>query len=157
MSLCNPSTRGKQQDVGNDSDHEKCPRKRGRGVAKGMKCQGTYLIGYGSTLMSKGNCHMGCCQIRTEIEPRNLPPLEKSRFCSALFLPSAAPALLGRIGLVSDPIGFPNPPAPILLAGKIVVLDLSATLALGLTLRFYASEEAKSKTGKNEGSDELEG
>ncbi|GLT46933.1 hypothetical protein SLA2020_206590 [Shorea laevis] len=40
---------------------------------------------------------------------------------------------------------------------KILVLDPWGTLVCGLNLRFYASEEAKSRTGKTEGSDELEG
>ncbi|GKV06339.1 hypothetical protein SLEP1_g18240 [Rubroshorea leprosula] len=38
-----------------------------------------------------------------------------------------------------------------------MVLDYSTTLALGLSLLFCAIEEARSRMGKNKGSDELEG
>ncbi|GKU97840.1 hypothetical protein SLEP1_g10923 [Rubroshorea leprosula] len=40
---------------------------------------------------------------------------------------------------------------------QILVPDRSVSLALRSSLRFYASEEARSRTGKNERSDELEG
>ncbi|GKV01073.1 hypothetical protein SLEP1_g13663 [Rubroshorea leprosula] len=41
--------------------------------------------------------------------------------------------------------------------GKILVLECSVTRALGLSSRYYGFEEVKSRTGKNERSDELEG
>ncbi|GKV01777.1 hypothetical protein SLEP1_g14306 [Rubroshorea leprosula] len=40
---------------------------------------------------------------------------------------------------------------------KISVLECSITRVFGLSSRYYGFEEAKSRMGKNEGSDELEG
>ncbi|GKV00644.1 hypothetical protein SLEP1_g13308 [Rubroshorea leprosula] len=73
-----------------------------------------------------------------ETQARQHPSLEKPNFqiCSVL------------------------PPLPPVATGCefwfFLVLDPWGTLVRGLSLQFYASEEAKSRTGKNEGSDELE-
>ncbi|GKV17178.1 hypothetical protein SLEP1_g27714 [Rubroshorea leprosula] len=83
-------------------------------------------------------------ELGLKLNPEFFPPAEKSRFYSALFLPSAAPALLGRIGLVSGrPVSFPYrfPPAsPSLqlrfLLAEILVSDCSVSLVLRLSPRF---------------------
>ncbi|GLU06553.1 hypothetical protein SLE2022_235780 [Rubroshorea leprosula] len=56
----------------------------------------------------------------------------------------------------SLPTGFPNPPAPILLA-EFLVLDYSVTLGLGVNFLCYATEEVKPEARLTKGSDELEG
>ncbi|GKV43786.1 hypothetical protein SLEP1_g51039 [Rubroshorea leprosula] len=87
----------------------------------------------------------------------NAPPLEETEF---LDLPCSALSFRQLLLLVDFLIfpctaaGFFPPPGPVLLAGKLWVFECSVTRVLGLSSGF---EEAKSRTGKNKGSDELEG
>ncbi|GKU96162.1 hypothetical protein SLEP1_g9429 [Rubroshorea leprosula] len=101
-----------------------------------------------------------------EVSCRQQPSLEekpKFQICSALSSPPAALGVganfsdfwISRIFPCTSRRLFPK--LQFRFCWKIVVLDSWGILVSGLSLRYYRFEETKSRMGKNEGSDELEG